>query len=267
MLAVERRQRMLELLQKHHQVEVREVSQLLGVTPETVRRDLRLLEEEGILERVHGGARLLVPGQAAPPFSARKVAHLAEKRAIAQEALRRLEDGDAVALDTGTTVLELARRLGERHLSVLTYGITLAHELARFPHLRVHVVGGTLYPSEETLVGSEAVGAIRRLRVDKAFMACAGVDAEYGLTVSNSLEAEVKRALVASAGKVYLLADSSKFRRRGLVSYARLEEIDVVITDEGIDPESAELVRGAGVELIVARTSPGSDHAGEGMER
>lgn len=255
MLPHERRKQMVHMLQTGERATVRDMAQHLGVTPETVRRDLRQLEQQKIVQRVHGGAQLLTDGEAALPIATRRIVNSAEKRAIAAAAIELIEDGDVIALDASTTVLELARKLDERSVSVLTYGLNIAQMLGRFPHVQVHVVGGVLYKPEGILVGSEAVDALRRLRVTKAFMSCTGIDPDYGLTISGSLEADVKRALLSSAERVCLLADSNKFARRGLVSYAKIEDVHTVITDDNIGAAHLNMLQQRGIEVLTAPIS------------
>ena len=135
---------------------------------------------------------------------------------------------------------------------VVTHSLRIAAQLAEAPHISVNVVGGNLRPQELALVGPDTRRALERIRVDKAFMACAGFSPEQGATVSDVLEAEVKRAMVESAESAYLLADHTKWKRSSLVAYAGLNRFAAVVSDANLPVEARDHLRGLGVEVVVA---------------
>lgn len=290
MLPEERRSRIAQRVADEGAVSVSELSRLFGVAEETIRRDLKALESAGALRRTHGGA-VRVGGPAlggsntssaaysgaalgsasfgGTPFGSRllggapfRVAPVSErlsqnhelKEAIARAALELVQEGDTILLDSGSTTLELAKALAaRRELVVVTHCLRIAAQLAETPHIAVNVLGGTLRPQELALVGPDTRRALERIRVDKAFMACAGFTLEQGAAVSDVLEAEVKRAMVDAAGQAFLLADHTKWGRISLASYASMDRFAAVITDEGLPEEARVHLRPLGVDIVIAR--------------
>ncbi len=254
MLAAQRRQRILDEVQRGGGVRVSELTSLLGVSDMTVRRDLERLGREGLLEKVHGGATAL-PGHAndEPGFEAKSVRELAEKHAIAELAQRLVEPGHSVALGAGTTTWVLARHLlSVPDLTVVTNSIKIADVLRdRHP---VVLIGGVRTPSD-ALVGPVAELVLRSLHVDIAFLGCHGF-AEVGLTTPNMAEAGTSAAIVRAAQTVVVLADSTKWGIAGLMTYAGLDEVDVLITDEGLGEGPRSVLAAHVGTLELARVRP-----------
>lgn len=250
MLAEERRMRIMELLREQKSVEIAELSELFAVAQETIRRDLKRLEDEGALRRTHGGATI-EGRQTIAPLSTRAEANRDEKERIGRRALEYIREGDRIIIDGGTTTLQLARALkgNRRSASVVTNALNIALELAGIPELSVDVVGGTLSESSLTLIGPETERAFARYRVSKVFLAASGITAEWGLGISNSFEAAVKQAMMEAAGEVILLADSTKLGKEGLVSFAPLSQVDRLITDQDADPKIIDAIAHLGVDI------------------
>jgi len=254
MLPEERRSRIARQVAEEGAASVAELSRLFGVTEETIRRDLRALEAAGVLRRTHGGALRRAPAVFPVAPVAERISHNHElKAAIARAALELVKDGDTIFLDSGSTILELAKALAaRRELVVVTHNLRVAAQLAEAPHISVNVVGGSLRPQELSLVGPEARRAFERMRAAKAFMACAGFGPSYGATVSDVLEADVKRAMVESADKAILLADHTKWQRSSLVSYAELQRFSAVVSDAGLPADARAQLRALGIETAIA---------------
>lgn len=250
MLAEERRLRIVELLRERKSVEIAELSELFAVAQETIRRDLKKLEEEGILRRTHGGATI-EDRQTIAPLATRAEANREEKERIGRRALDFVKEGDRIIIDGGTTTLQLARALksNRRSASIVTNALNIALELAGLPELAVDVVGGTLSESSLTLIGPETEKAFARYRVSKVFLAASGITCEWGLGISNSFEAAVKKAMIEAADEVILLADSSKLGKEGLVSFAPLTKVSLLLTDKGADPKTLDAIARLGVEI------------------
>ena len=252
MLPEERRRQIARRVAEEGVARVAELSRLFGVAEETIRRDLKALEAAGVLRGTHGGAL----GVAARPVApvAERISHNHElKAAIARAALEMVHEGDTVFLDSGSTLLELAKVLSaRRELVVVTHSLKIAAQLAEAPHISVNVVGGSLRPQELALVGPETRRALERMRAAKAFMACAGFGPSHGATVSDVFEADVKRAMIESAAEAILLADHTKWERPSLVAYADLDRFAAVVTDAGL-PEKARLqLRALGIDVVIA---------------
>lgn len=251
MTPAERRRAILDLLEAQGEKTVEELARLFGVSQVTIRTDLADLEARGLVQRTYGGA---VPARKAlfnPSFEEKKRHRLEAKRAIAQQALELIEEGDALLLDAGSTVLVLASLLKHRFrkLFILTNSLPVALEL-QGSGLEVLVLGGAMRHHSLALIGPATVRTLSWYRADKAFLGATGVD-ERGYSTPNPLEAETKRAMVEAAGRVYVLADASKLGRPTLALFARLEEA-ALITDQEADPRLLEVYRAKGAQVLVA---------------
>jgi DeoR family transcriptional regulator, fructose operon transcriptional repressor len=249
----ERRIRIVELLQEHKKITVAELCELLKVSPATIRGDLRDLDQEGMLTRTHGGALQKLKTGFETVIRSRGVENLAAKQAIAAAAERLVEDGDTIALDTGTTTAGLARRLLRRQeLNVVTNDIEIAGVLEDAASVQVFMLGGMLRKGYRCTVGPATAQMAQGLRVDTAFMGANSFSLESGATTPDLQQAETKKALIAMGRKVVLLCDSSKIGRESFARFADLDRIDVLITEQISAPDRSRL-EDRGVEVIVAR--------------
>lgn len=253
MLAEERQQQILLTLHERGVVSVAELCEQLGASDMTIRRDLLALESKGLLRRVHGGAVSVRDRSYEPPFLVRSRQQAAEKARIADAALACIQDGDSIALDVGTTTLEIARRLGHFHnLTIVTPSLHIANLLASRPGNRVIVAGGVLRYGELSLVGNFAERIFQELFVDKLFLGIAGVDLEAGLTEYNLEDAQVKRAMLRSAKQCIVVADATKFGNVAFAAVAPLSAVHKIITDAAADAGMVQRIREQGVEVILA---------------
>jgi DeoR family fructose operon transcriptional repressor len=255
MYAEERQEAMVDLVTRRGRVSVADLADAYDVTTETVRRDLTLLERAGLLRRVHGGAVLadsLPVTESA--LAERDLAHTAEKDRIAHAAVALLPPGDAtLLLDAGSTIHRLAGALPrDRRFTVLTHAVPVAGRLASQGNVELHLLPGRVRPTTQAAVGDQTVEALARLRVDLAFVGTNGVTAGHGLSTPDAAEAAVKRAIVAAARRVVVLTDSSKIGQEHTVSFARLTDVDVLVTDAGIAEDDHKALDAAGVEVVVA---------------
>jgi DeoR/GlpR family transcriptional regulator of sugar metabolism len=254
-LAKQRQERILEAVQLTGGARVSDLVELLGVSDMTVRRDISALAHKGLLIRVHGGATA-ISGRATeePGFSVKSGLQTSQKAAIAHAAAALVEPGDSVALSGGTTTYAVALELRAiADLTVVTNSVPAGEALhaAGRSDLTVLLTGGVRTPSD-ALVGPVAVGALSTLHVDWLFLGVHGFDDRAGLTTPNLTEAETNRALVASARRVAVVADSSKWGVVGLSSIARLDDVEVLITDWGLEPEAQRLLRTRVGRLVIA---------------
>ena len=255
MYAEERQQAIAGLVSQRGRLSVVELAEEYDVTTETVRRDLSVLERAGLVRRVHGGA---VPAQALTVLETavgdRDQAQGAQKDRIARAALRFLpENGGSLLLDAGTTTARLAGRLPhDQQLTVFTNAVPVAGRLAGLANVDLHLLPGRVRRTTQAAVGEETVAALGLLRVDVAFVGTNGISAGHGLSTPDSSEAAAKRAMVTSAHRVVVLADSSKIGREHTVRFAALEDVDVLVTDDGISDKDADRLREHHVELVVA---------------
>jgi len=255
MFAEERYRQISSLVSVDGRVTVAGLSSRFGITKETVRRDLALLENDGVLRRVHGGA--IAGGGATtnePSLTSRSARHLPEKNRIAQAALALVPPTGAVVLDAGSTTGALAELLAEDsrdELAIITHSVPVAARISA-AGLTVELVGGRVRPLTSAAVGSSTVARLSRLRADVAFLGANGVASPFGLSTPDTDEAAVKTAIIHSARRVVLLADSSKFTEESLVSFAHLEDIDALITEHAPRGTLAQALSDADVEVIVA---------------
>ena len=253
MYAEERQQWIVENARANGRVDVSEIAETLDVTTETIRRDLKVLERHGLLRRVHGGAIPVERLGFEPGLAARDAVLTTEKERIAKAALAELPDEGSVLLDAGTTTSRLAEALPlDRELVVVTNGLPIAMSLSARPNVTVLLVGGRVRGRTLAAVDSWALSALADTYVDVAFVGTNGVSIERGLTTPDPGEAAVKRAMIASARRSVLLADHSKVGVDHLARFASLEDIDVVVTDTGLDDAYAERLRAAGPRVVVA---------------
>jgi len=252
MLPADRLQLIADLVRERGSVRGRELAESLGVTDETIRRDLARLAAVGIVRKAHGGAVALRPGdETDTAFRLRE--HAAEKLAIARRAAELVRDGTSIILDSGTTTLGLARALrGKRELVVVTTAVTNALELVGSPRTTVIMTGGVIRPSTFGASGQLAAATLRGLHVDQTFLAIHSVSVEGGLTYPLLEEVDAKRAMIEAADEVILLADHSKFGRTALVRVAAITACQRIITTPGIDPAEADAIRDLGIDLIIA---------------
>lgn len=249
----ERRQRIVELIRERKKLTVGELCTLLEVSPATVRGDLRDLDREGLLVRTHGGALERRQARYEQISSQRSTENLGAKQAIAAEAERLIDDGDTILLDTGTTTVELARRLlARRELTVVTNDLEIARVLEEAPGVQLVLLGGTLRKGFHCTVGPAGLRMAQELRVDKAFMATNSLSPAAGATTPDLQHAETKKAMIAIARKVILLCDSSKIGGQSFARFAELDEIDTLVTERVADEDRAAMEQ-RGVEVVVAQ--------------
>jgi DeoR/GlpR family transcriptional regulator of sugar metabolism len=253
MLAAQRHKLIVEEIRRQGAVRVSELTELLAVSEMTIRRDLDALASAGLLEKVHGGATIRGGLSAEEQgFEAKSHRQLKEKEAIARAAARLVEPGQSIGLTAGTTTWRLAHHLAQvPDLTVVTNSIQVANVLHREPRpdLTVVLTGGVRTPSD-ALVGPIALSAIRSLHLDVLIMGVHGITADVGLTTPNLLEAETDRALVAASARLVVVADHTKWGVRGLSRIAGLEDIDVFVTDHGLD-RNARATIGEHVESVL----------------
>jgi DeoR family transcriptional regulator, aga operon transcriptional repressor len=245
----ERLTAILEQLSVNGTINAVEIARSLEVSPATVRRDLRLLEDQRMLERTHGGA---VPHGVLYelPLRYRSARQPEQKRRIAREAASRVLDGWAIGLTGGTTTTEVARALVDRpRLTIVTNALNIAAEIAVRPNLKLVVTGGVARPESYELIGPIAEASLQGLNLDMAFVAVDGISSKAGLTTHHETEAGSDRALMARAEHVVVVADSSKLAATAFARICDLTDVDELITDDGADAAEVAAIREAGVTV------------------
>ena len=239
MTIYERRQSLSELLRKQPGLRVPELAKALGISEGTVRNDLNALEQQGRLTRVHGGAVLNEqPPFPSSSFNIRYHNEAARKMKIARQAARLVNDGDSLFLDASTTVYYLARQLPERQrLRVITNGIDVARLIAENPNNMVILLGGTVGSDGSSVTGLLSEQSLEELRMQKAFISCSGFSIERGMTEVHLPGAHLKRKAIACTQQVFALVGSNKLGKEDLTSFAGIDQIDHLFTDDGLSDE------------------------------
>jgi DeoR family fructose operon transcriptional repressor len=253
MYAEERQQEILRKARTDGRVDVVSLAEELAVTTETIRRDLTVLERAGVVRRVHGGAIPVERLGFEPALAARDAVMTGEKERIAKAALAELPDEGSVIIDAGTTTGRLVELLpADRELTVILNSPAFATTLATRPNLTVLMLGGRVRGRTLAAVDDWAVALLSQLYVDVAFMGTNGVSVKRGLTTPDVAEAAVKRAMIAAARRTVLLADCTKVGNDCMARFGSLDDIDVVVTDTGLDAETAEAFTRAGTRVVRA---------------
>lgn len=251
MLAIERRRKIISLLEEKSSVAVPELSKLFNVTEETVRRDLEKLESEGMLKRTHGGAVVSGSINLDLPLKVREITNIEGKRAIAIKVAEYIKDGDTIMLDSSSTALQVAGQIKDKKkITVITNSVNIVTELANTKDFNVISTGGILRESSMSFVGHLTESSIRNYNVDKAIISCKGIDMKKGITDSNEMEAEVKKAMVEVAEEVFLIADYSKFNKVSFVKTLKPNSINAIFTDKELGDEWEQLLANKNIKII-----------------
>lgn len=254
MLPAERRKIILEYVESRRSASVTELCNMLSVSEMTVRRDLRILSNEGLLQRVYGGAILRHGRSYEPPYPTRQTVNPHLKEAIGRRAAQLVRPGSSLAIDVGTTTVELARNLvGTTDLTIVTSSMRVANVLSEAPGITLILSGGIMRPQEMSMVGHVATRTYRDFRVDLAFIGVGGLDPVAGLTEFNLEDSLVKQAIIDNAGQVIVLADSSKFGATCFVSVAPIGVVDTIVTDWEAPRDLVAQLEEQGIEVITAR--------------
>lgn len=251
MLTRQRQQHILDALRRDGQVVAKVLSESLGLSEDTIRRDLRELAAQGRLQRVHGGALPVAPAEA--DFAGRQRLAPQEKVAIGRAAAAMVQPGQVVFVDGGTTAVQLARHLPPAlRATVVTHSPSVAVELVEHPGVEVVLIGGRLFKHSVVAVGAAAVEAIARIHADLYFMGVTGVHAQAGLSTADIEEAAVKRALMAAAGDTVVMASSEKLGAASPYVIAPLDAATTVLVASEASRAQLAPLRKAGAVLVVA---------------
>ncbi|MFK4066030.1 DeoR/GlpR family DNA-binding transcription regulator [Streptomyces sp. NPDC029674] len=253
MYAPERQQEILRLARDGGRVDVLSLAEEFQVTAETIRRDLKALDRAGLVRRVHGGAIPAGRLDFEPDLAEREGTAADEKDRIARAALAELPAEGSVILDAGSTVARVAAALPlESTLTVVTHSLPTAARLADHPGIQLHLIGGRVRQRTRAAVDAWALRAYGEIRADTVFLAANGFSAESGLTTPDLAEAAVKRAAVAAARRVVLLADSAKHGQEHFARFGDLTDVDMLITDTGLSDDDATAIERGGTEVVRA---------------
>jgi DeoR/GlpR family transcriptional regulator of sugar metabolism len=247
--ASQRLSELVDVLRRDGRVDVATAAAEFGTAELTIRRDLDVLVARGVARRVRGGAvNLLMRGEELP-FAMREIEVVDSKRRIAAAVAELIADGEAIALDSGTTAAETARALAGRRLTVMPMSLHAVMALAGSASVRLILPGGEARPGELAMVGPLALAGIAALRFDTVVLGCCGVSPEGHVMAHDLGDAAVKKALLASGGRSVLALDGSKFGRAALAVVCELAAVDVVVTDDRAPAGAVAALQAAGVEV------------------
>lgn len=252
MTIAERHKYILDELNRNGFVSVAELSKELDVTVVTVRKDLKILEEKGLLFRSHGSATSVSPYVNDRSVNEKKLVKVEEKTKIALEAVKLIEEEDAIIIGSGTTVVSFAQAIPKgKKLTVLTAAMNVTLALIDTKEIEIVQLGGVVRKSSSSVVGHYAEEMLQQFACSKLFLSADGISLDYGLTTSHMMEAHLNAQMMRGVQKTIVLADSSKFGKKGFGKICNLEDIDMIITDAGIPVLYREKLEEMGIEVRV----------------
>ncbi|URZ18283.1 DeoR/GlpR family DNA-binding transcription regulator [Clostridium felsineum] len=253
MFAEERQKEIKAILDKEGSIKVNEISNYFNVSEATIRRDLKEMEERRILTRTHGGAVPIDITNFEPSFTDKKDERQVEKLAIAKYAAKMIKNGDTIILDSGTTTLEIAKNIEAEDITVITNSIDIASELLnrKEKNIELIVAGGILRANTRAMVGKLCEDILKNFRVDKVFIGANGITPIEGITTPNFTEAQTKKAMIDSANKVIVVADSSKFEKISFSVICKSEAVTQIVTSGELSSEEINEFNKIGVEVII----------------
>ncbi len=253
MLPQQRRQKILELLQEEGAARVKGLSEVFGVSEPTIRQDLERLEAEGLVGREHGGAFLKSVPDQVRTMSLQHTENMAKKTIIGRKAAEYICDGDSVILDSGTTTTEVARSLEQKsNLRIITDSLNIALLLGGRSDFVLMVTGGEFKAPTLSVTGDKAARFFDQIHVDKLFLAVGGISLEAGLTYPGFNDIPVKTAMMASAAKVFVVADSTKLGKTSFAALGGLDKVDYIITDSEVEPDFQQKLEDLGIKVVIA---------------
>lgn len=249
---MKRHQLILDKLNHEHHVEVSELCEQLKVSAVTIRKDLKLLEDKGLLFRTHGGASLENPYINDRPINEKEKISVSEKSDISKKAAELIKDNDSIMIASGTTVQQLARSITNKgSLNVITSSLNVALELLNHQNIQVIQLGGNLRHSSSSVTGHYAQHILEHISCSLLFLGVDGIDLDYGCTTTSLEEALLNQKMMEASQRTIILADSSKFGKKSFGRICGLEQVDQVITDSGISPNLAKKIKDLGVKLSI----------------
>ena len=254
MTIAERHKFILDKLEKEGFVSVADLSKEMDVTMVTVRKDLKLLEDKGLLYRSHGSATPVSPYVNDRSVKEKRLMQVEEKDKIASMAIQMIQEEEAIIIGSGTTVMALAKAIPKNFkLTVLTGAMNVCTALLDNQNLEAVQLGGVVRKSSSSVVGHYAEDMLVNFACSKLFLGVDGISPEFGLTTSNMMEAHLNAKMIKSVQKTIVLADSSKFGRKGFGKICEIEDIDIIITDQGISESFKKKLEERGIEVLIAR--------------
>lgn len=249
----DRHEYILTKIKNNTKVSIQELCDEMKVSSVTIRKDLKLLEEKKLLFRIKGGASSTNPYAIDRSILIKETINLDEKDSIAKAAIEMIQDNDSILIGSGTTAYAVARHLTSAHpLTVITPALKVALELSNKPNIEVLQLGGLIRPNSSSVAGQYAMRILEDVSCGILLLGVDGIDLEFGVTISNITEATLNQKMLQTSQKIVILADSTKFGRRGLGKVCNLEDVDYIITDRNLSKKYINALEEAGIQVIVA---------------
>ncbi|NBC28273.1 MAG: DeoR family transcriptional regulator [Bacteroidetes bacterium] len=251
----ERHERILKELEEHGKVSVQQLSEEMSVSEVTIRKDLRMLEDKNLLFRTHGGATRFNPYTSNRHVKEKAKIRAEQKQAIAKEAVKLIGDNDSIILASGTTILALAAEIAPTNrLNVITSALNVSMELAGRENVEITQLGGQLRPSSVSVVGKYAEHFLENITCGILFLGVDGIDLDFGLTTTNLMEASLNQHCIKVAQYTVVLADSTKFGKRGFSRICTLDEVQHIVTDSDVEDETVRMLEENGVRVTISES-------------
>lgn len=249
----DRHQLILRKLQETGRVNIQELSDLIKVSGVTIRKDLKLLEDKNLLFRTRGGGSINNPYTIERPINEKELINAGEKQRIAKAALPLIGQNDSIIIGSGTTVFELARCLHPtKHLTVITPAAKVTLELCNRPNVEVLQLGGLVRQNSSSVAGSYAERILEEISCGILFLGVDGIDLDFGFSITNLTEATLNQKMIESAQVIVVMADSTKFGRRGLGKVCNFDQVQYIITDDKVPSGTAKLLEERGIKVVIA---------------
>ncbi|MCI0920144.1 DeoR/GlpR family DNA-binding transcription regulator [Sphingobacterium rhinopitheci] len=250
----ERHEYILNKIKEHNKVSIQELCDEMNVSSVTIRKDLKLLEDKHLIFRTKGGASSNNPYATDKPLIIKESINYDEKNKIAKKAIELIKDNDSILIGSGTTASALARFLNpsDNKLTVITPALRVAIELCNKPNIEVLQLGGLIRPNSSSVAGQYAMRILDEISCGIVFLGVDGIDLDFGITISNLTEATLNQKMIATSQKVVILADSSKFGRRGLGKICNIEDVDYIVTDSNISSKYINALEESGLKVVIA---------------
>lgn len=249
----DRHEYILKKIKENNKVSIQELCDEMNVSSVTIRKDLKLLEEKSLLFRTKGGASNTNPYAGDRPILIKESINSDEKNRIAKKAVEMIKDNDSILIGSGTTAYSVAIHLNPiERITVITPALKVALELCNKPNIEVLQLGGLIRPNSSSVAGQYAMRILDDVSCGILFLGVDGIDLEFGVTISNITEATLNQKMLSTSQKVVVLADNTKFGRRGLGKICQLEDIDYIITDNKTSDKYISALEEIGIKVIIA---------------
>ena len=250
----ERHEFIIQQLKKNGKVNIIELINLMKVSGVTIRKDLKLLEDKNLLFRTRGGGSVNNPYATERTINEKEFINSEEKQKIAKAAIAIIGENDSISIGSGTTVFELARCLyPSKHLTVITPALKVGLELSNRPNVEVLQLGGLIRPNSSSVAGAHAEKILAEISCGVLFLGVDGIDLDFGFSITNIAEATLNQKMIDTAQTLVILADSTKFDRRGLGKVCGFEQVHYVVTDNKVSPQTVKMIEEKGVKVIIAQ--------------